>query len=222
MTPHDAVAAVRSLFGQWAANGRAEDMARSHIPFVRRAFALLDLQPTSWYLDIGCGTGYTVRWAAERVREGRAVGIDLAPEMVALAREQSRAYDNVAFHVAAFPEHALPLARFDVIFSMEVFYYLPDVAAALEATLALARPGGMFACMVDYYRENVASHSWPAELGVPMTLLDAAGWRRALSQAGFTIVEQRRIRLPRDEATAPWKSEVGSLLTIGRRPPAAP
>ena len=51
-----------------------------------------------------------------------------------------------------------------------------------------------------------------------MTLLDAAGWRAALEEAGFEVIDQRRIRLAPEAASEPWKAAEGSLLTLGRRP----
>ncbi len=209
---------VRDVFDDWAVRGRAEGMAESHTPFVRPAFELLELAPDARYLDIGCGDGYTVRWAAQAAPQGRAVGIDLSAEMIALARRMSADFDNAEFHQCAFPEHPLPHAGFDTILSMEVFYYLPDMGAALEETLRLLAPGGRFTCMVDFYGENEASHSWPEDVGVEMTLLDSAGWRGALEDAGFDVADQRRMLVPADEASEPWKATEGSLLTLGRRP----
>ncbi|MCA9536195.1 MAG: class I SAM-dependent methyltransferase [Myxococcales bacterium] len=65
MNEHQHVASVRSLFDQWAQAGRAEGMQHSHTPAARQAFERLAVQPGQHYLDIGCGNGYSVRWAAE-------------------------------------------------------------------------------------------------------------------------------------------------------------
>ena len=74
-------------------------------------------------------------------------------QMIERARTLSRDYGNVEFHVTSFPHHSLPAGRFDAVFSMEVFYYLPDMRAALEETRRLLKPGGRFTCAVDYYGE---------------------------------------------------------------------
>ncbi len=138
--------------------------------------------------------------------------------MIALARQLSSAFPNAAFHEAAFPEHPLPRGRFDAVFSMEVFYYLPELEAALTEVRRLLKPGGRFACAVNYYAENPASHSWPDDVGVPMTLLDRAGWRQALVQAGLEVTDQLQITLPPTEASEPWKQTAGCLVTLGRAP----
>jgi SAM-dependent methyltransferase len=213
----DRVDRVRRVFDDWAERGRDEGMAQSHTPFVRPAFESLALTQDAWYLDIGCGNGYTVRWAAEAAPHGKAFGLDVSERMIQRARKLSVGFDNLEFHRVAFPEHPLPHDAFDAILSMEVFYYLPDMGAALSEARRLLKPGGRFACMVDFYGENEASHSWPEDVGVEMTLLDAAGWRRALEEAALEVVEQRRVRLSPEQASEPWKASEGSLLTIGQR-----
>lgn len=215
-SPGDEHVRVRDVFEDWAERGRAEGMAESHAPFVRPVFERLSLSSDGAYLDIGCGNGYTVRWAASAAPEGRAVGIDTSPGMIARARERSAELPNAEFHVATFPaDHPLEPGSFDVIFSMEVFYYLPDPGAGLAEVRRLLRPGGVFACQVDYYEENTASHSWPEDVGLEMALLSETGWREAFELAGLEVADQFRVRLPPEEASEPWKAEEGSLVTIG-------
>ena len=209
------ISQVRAVFDDWARRGRAEGMEHSHGPVARRAFEQLDLRPDGWYLDIGCGNGYTVRWAAKTASAGHAVGIDVAPEMIRRARELSADLPNAEFNLVTFPDHQLPRGRFDAIFSMEVLYYLPSLSAALEEIVRLLKPGGRFACVVDYYQENEASHSWPEDVGVAMRLLSAAEWRAAFEAAGLRVIEQTQITVPADQAGEEWETTVGSLLTVG-------
>ncbi len=217
MSDADHIARVRTVFDAWADHGRAEGMADSHIPFARRVFAQLPLRHDTWYLDVGCGTGYTVRWAARASPNGRAVGLDVSPAMLALARRLSVPYPTVEYHLAAFPTHPLPPGRFDVIFSMEVLYYLPEPCTGMAAIRRLLKPGGVVACAVDYYAENPASHDWPTDVGVPMTLWDRGQWSRAFEEADLEVTEQRQVTLPPDEASEAWKVTTGSLVTVGRR-----
>jgi len=212
------IAQLRDVFDGWARDGRAEGMERGHGVAARRAFDLLELPREGWYLDVGCGNGYTVRWAAEAARDGWAVGIDLSPAMVERARTASRGFPNIEFQVAAFPDSTLPHGCFDAVLSMEVVYYLPDLDAALGEIARLLVPGGRFACVVDYYEENVASHRWPEDLGVEMTLLDVTGWRRAMERVGLLVAAQERVTQPAADGLAEWKVTEGSLLTLARRP----
>jgi SAM-dependent methyltransferase len=219
---------VRAVFDAWADAGRAEGMERGHAPTARPAFErLVEGTPDSLrYLDLGCGNGYSVRWAAERSPAGEAWGIDLSPAMIERARAQSSAHPNARFEVAAFPDHGLAELRpasFDAIFTMEVLYYLPDLDAALAELARLLRPGGRVASIIDFYAENRASHEWPEQLGVAMTLLDAAGWAAAFQRAGLEVIASERLRhRPDPEAAAAgrpqtWQVEQGSLLTLAVR-----
>ncbi|MFG0320082.1 MAG: class I SAM-dependent methyltransferase [Planctomycetota bacterium JB042] len=207
----------RDLFDGWARSGRSDSMAEAHGPAARPAFERIPLERDSWYLDVGCGNGYSVRWAAERAPAGRATGIDVSLSMIERAKELSAEFTNVEFLRTEFPEQALPEGRFDGIFSMEAFYYLDDLEGGLARVHDLLRPGGTFVCVVDYYAENTASHTWPKEVGVRMRLHSALGWKNRFEAAGLTVVEQGRIKLPPEIASAEWKTKQGSLLTVGRR-----
>lgn len=196
-------------------------MAKSHAPTARQAFDRLALTSRMHYLDVGCGNGYTVRWAADLVDEGKAVGIDVATNMIERAKAITGDDERASFFVTPFPEHELSEVLvpggFDRVFSMEVFYYLPDVDAGMREVARLLKPGGRFACVIDFYAENEASHSWPADLDCSMTLLSEAQWREAFEGAGLTVIEQTRLTQPPSENVDDWKVEVGSLLTLGER-----
>lgn len=218
----DRVPHVSRTFDDWARRGRAEGMERHHSAAARQAFDLLGLRRDAWYLDVGCGNGYSVRWAAEAAPEGRAVGIDVAPEMIARARELSSGLANVEFHHAEIPGTGLPAGRFDAVFSMEAMYYVPDLDGAVAEIARLLAPGGRFACVVNYYAENEESHSWPEDVGVEMTLLDEPGWRAVLERAGLTEIDQRRLRVRDEGSESSWQATEGSLLTLGVRPARGP
>jgi SAM-dependent methyltransferase len=217
MSERDEGARIAAVFDDWAKRGRAEGMRDAHGPAARMGFDRLDLRPDGRYLEIGCGNGYAVRWAARACPEGLAVGIDAAVEMILRARELSAGLDNVEFRHGLFPGVELPATEFDAIFSMETLYYLPEPSldAALSEVARLLVPGGRFACVVNYYAENEASHGWPDDVGIEMTLLDAGGWRDAFGRAGLEVVEQTRLLVPADLATTQWHTTQGSLLTLG-------
>lgn len=207
---------VAAIFDEWADAGRAEGMERGHGPTARPAFERLQVGLGTRYLDVGCGNGYTVRWAL--AQGAQATGIDASHKMIARAREQTEG--DATFAVARFPDHGLAEltdGSLDAVFSMEVFYYLPDVDAALVEVARLLTPGGRFACIVDRYTENEASHGWSDDLGVDMHLLSSVEWGQALERAGLPVIEQARLRAAGPDDPA-WKHEHGSLLTVGRKP----
>lgn len=205
---------VTEIFDAWAESGRAEGMEKGHGPTARPAFERLQLRAGQHYLDIGCGNGYTVRWAADLDPSIQAVGIDVSEKMIARARHMSP-QDNTRFIHAPFPLPLLKAKSFDAIFSMEVFYYLPDLTWGILSVARLLKPGGHFACVVDFYEENTASHSWPDDVGVSMNLLSEAGWAGAMRDVGLEVIEQSRIT---DPSATGWKRDVGSLMTLAQRP----
>jgi arsenite methyltransferase len=218
-TERQHIDAVKGLFDEWAVNGRAEGMETGHTPMARPAFERLNLQPGQRYLDIGCGNGYTVRWASETAQDVHAIGIDVSDEMVSHARALSESFSNCRFISAPFPLPILKAQAFDAIFSMEVFYYLPNLPWALMSTLRLLKPGGLFACVVDFYEENSASHGWAEDIGIELNLLSTQGWQDAMTEVGFEIVEQTRLLAPAVPGETPnWRQTEGSLLTLVQRP----
>jgi ubiquinone/menaquinone biosynthesis C-methylase UbiE len=210
---------IASVFDAWAQSGRAEGMEQGHTLAARHAFDRLELGPGQHYLDIGCGNGYSVRWAAQSDETITAYGIDVSQKMIERAREQSSTLPNARFIHGPFPIRELKARSFDAIMSTEVFYYLHDLEWGLLSTARLLKPGGRFACVVDYYQENVASHGWPDDLAVEMKLLSAQAWREAMTGVGFEVIEQTRIKAPRAEGEAlSWKHTEGSLLTLVTAP----
>ena len=210
---------VTELFDEWSENGRADGMETGHTPMARQAFDRLGVRPGQTYLDIGCGNGYTVRWAAEVDESVNGIGLDVSPGMVQLAREKSKSHPNTRYIHAPFPLPILKAKSFDAVFSMEVFYYFKELQWALVSTIRLLKPGGLFACVVDFYEENEASAGWPENIGIPLNRLSEEGWRTAMMDVGFEIVDQTRLHAPVIEGEeADWRHIEGSLLTLVRRP----
>ena len=96
-------------------------------------------------LDIGCGAGVDTFVAAKMVGpEGRVIGIDMTPEMLARARKslQETTLQNVSFHNASAEDLPFPDESFDVVISNGVFNLIPDKARALEEVFRVLRPRG--------------------------------------------------------------------------------
>lgn len=115
--------------------------ARRTMALRRRVVALLGLAPGETVLDVACGTGLSLPLLREAVGpSGRVIGIEVSPDMIALARERVAAagWDNVSL-IQAPMEQADPGAPLDAI----LFNYTHDVLqspSALERIFARARP----------------------------------------------------------------------------------
>ncbi len=107
--------------------------------------ALLALKPGETVLDLGSGGGIDCFLASKRVGpEGRAIGVDMTPEMIARARRNAAAggFDNVEFRLGEI-EH-LPVAdgTVDAIISNCVINLVPDKQQALNDAYRVLKPGG--------------------------------------------------------------------------------
>lgn len=115
--------------------------AQRTMPLRRRVIALLGLAPGDTVLDVACGTGLSLPLLREAVGpSGRVIGIEVSPEMIALARDRVAAagWDNVSL-IQAPMEKADPGAPLDAI----LFNYTHDVLqspSALARIFARARP----------------------------------------------------------------------------------
>ena len=101
-----------------------------------RAIAGLELKPGDRLLDIGCGDGFVTRLLAERLPDGRAVGVDASPRMIAKAGTGA---SNVQFVLA--DARDLPFrAEFDVVVSFNALHWVVEQQRALGSIAAAARP----------------------------------------------------------------------------------
>jgi ubiquinone/menaquinone biosynthesis C-methylase UbiE len=188
---------LRLEFNDWARAGRGEGMEKGHRPVGEQAIELMAIPSEARVLDVGCGSGWATRLMAEKARDGRVVGIDIADEMIAIARETSLAWSNVEFKVASAEKLPFPNREFTHAFSMESLYYYADVLVALKEIKRVLKPGGMFVTVVDLYQENEPSGQWVEQLKVPVHFLSFSDYRSLFEQAGFVNVGDQRIHDPR-------------------------
>jgi len=105
----------------------------------------LELEPGETVLDLGSGGGIDVFLAARQVGpEGRAIGVDMTPEMIEVARDNARrgGYDNVEFRQGRL--EALPIEddSVDAVTSNCVINLVPDKRAVYAEIARVLKPGG--------------------------------------------------------------------------------
>ena len=96
-------------------------------------------------LDIGCGSGIDILFAAKMTGPaGKAVGIDLIPEMLQRAEENLKMaeLDNVIFEESSADKLSFPDESFDVVISNGAFNLISDKAKALKEVLRVLKPRG--------------------------------------------------------------------------------
>jgi arsenite methyltransferase len=167
--------------------------------------ALAQLQAGETVLDLGAGGGIDVLLSAKRVGPtGKAYGLDMTDEMLALARENQKqsGATNVEFLKGAIENIPLPDNSVDVIISNCVINLSGDKDRVLREAFRVLKPGGRFAISDVVVRGAV-----PAEIRKSMELwvgciagaLEEYEYHDKLFSAGFEAIDI--------EATRVYKSE---------------
>jgi arsenite methyltransferase len=157
--------------------------------------ALLALEPGQIVLDLGSGGGIDVLLSAKRVGPtGKAYGLDMTDEMLALARENQRTAGatNVEFLKGTIEAIPLPDHSVDVIISNCVINLSSDKDAVLREAFRVLRPGGRFAVSDVIVRGDVPAdirRSMELWVGCIAGALEEKDYVAKLQAAGFTGVE---------------------------------
>lgn len=142
-------------------------------------------------LDVGSGIGGAALFLAKHYG-AQVTGIDLAPEMVAIAHEraqESGTPDNVEFVIGDVMTYKLP-THFDVVWSRDALMHLHDKPALFKRLFSLLAPGGTLV-VTDYARGPLPG-STEFQAYVKSTgyhLVEPAAYGKLLEGAGFVDVE---------------------------------
>lgn len=169
-----------------------------------RLIELADLSIGARVLDVATGTGIVALASSEIVgRIGNVVGIDLSPDMLAVARQKAAAagIENIEFREGDAEKLDFPDGSFDAVLCASSLFFIPDMLAVLkEARRVLARNGcvefnSFQSTFLQPFRDL-----WSARLqkhglkigSLPIHRIpDAATCERLLRDAGFTQIEVR-------------------------------
>jgi arsenite methyltransferase len=167
--------------------------------------ALAKLNPGEVVLDLGSGGGIDVLLSAKRVGPaGKAYGLDMTDEMLALANENKRkaGVDNVEFLKGEIEHIPLPDNSVDVIISNCVINLSADKDAVLREAFRVLKPGGRVAVSDVVTRGEILPEIRKSVLlwvGCIAGALDESEYRSKLAGAGFEQVEVESTRIYRME-----------------------
>jgi ubiquinone/menaquinone biosynthesis C-methylase UbiE len=166
----------------------------------KRVLGLLDLKRGAAFLDIGCGTGWAVRAAAELVGPGGdAYGVDLSPRMIQNATESARGTMNAHFKNANAEKLPFKLDSFDVIICTMSFHHYLNPGKAVGEMARVLKPGGKL-CIVDptadffvmKWIDGILKRREPEHVALYSTL----EFRQFLEGASLRYLESRRAFFP--------------------------
>jgi arsenite methyltransferase len=163
--------------------------------------ALATLNPGEIVLDLGSGGGIDVLLSARRVGpSGKAYGLDMTDEMLALARENQKkaGIENVEFLKGEIEQIPLPDNSVDVIISNCVINLSADKDRVLREAFRVLKPGGRFAvsdfvtrgAILPEIRERILF--W---VGCIAGALEENEYRSKLSNAGFDNINLEPTRI---------------------------
>ena len=177
--------------------------------------ALAQLKPGEVVLDLGSGGGIDVLLSARRVAPtGKAYGLDMTDEMLALARENQRkaGIENVEFLKGTIESIPLPDNTVDVIISNCVINLSGDKDRVLREAFRVLKPGGRFAVSDVVLRGEV-----PADIRKSMELwvgciagaLQETEYVEKLAAAGFNSIEAEPTRIYQVEEASEFLTAAG-------------
>jgi arsenite methyltransferase len=161
--------------------------------------AFATLRPGEVVVDLGCGGGLDVFLAASKVGpKGKAIGIDMTPEMIDLARRNAKKgpggkpYANVEFHLSKIEKLPLPDASVDCVISNCVINLSPDKPAVFREIARVLKPGGRLTVSDIALKKPLPkeiAENINAYVGCIAGAIPIEDYRRGLIEAGLSHVE---------------------------------
>jgi arsenite methyltransferase len=157
--------------------------------------AIASIRPGETIVDLGSGGGLDVFLASRLVGPaGKAIGIDMTPEMIERARTnaQNGGYQNVEFHLATIDHLPLADASVDCVISNCVINLAPDKPAVFREIARVLKPGGRLAVSDIALKAELpaaVAESMAAYVGCIGGAIKIDDYREGLLAAGFEHVE---------------------------------
>jgi SAM-dependent methyltransferase len=172
--------------------------ARVGLPYYRTALEtaleLVESQPRA-AVELGCGTGATTRWLAERLGPGTEItGVDRSTGLIERAERllaSSRYREHIRFVVADASATGLPAESFDLVFAATLLEHTSQPASIVQEMARLARPGAQVVVLAQAYETLILNNpgqdraltrrllnAFTDGFGYPWAGREVGGWMR--------------------------------------------
>jgi trans-aconitate methyltransferase len=185
------------VFNSWVSNGKDEGMEKNHSLAVHSMIQMLIGKSNKQFsfIDAGCGNGWVVRKVNLYDLCSYSIGVDGSKNMI----DKAKKIDSTGNYICSDLMKWKPKEKVDFVHSMEVLYYFENPSKLLKHIYDFwLKKEGTLIVGVDFYKENIISHSWPESLNTTMTLLSKKEWFKCFTQSGFRNVELSQINSSND------------------------
>jgi len=185
------------VFNSWVLNGKDEGMEKNHSIAVHSMIQMLIGKSNKQFsfIDAGCGNGWAIRKVNLYDLCSYSVGVDGSKNMINKAKK----VDPIGNYICSDLMEWKPKEKVDYVHSMEVLYYFENPSKLLKHIYDFwLKKDGTLIVGIDFYKENIISHSWPESLNTTMTLLSKKEWFKCFTQSGFNNVELSQINSSND------------------------
>ena len=172
-------------FDKWAKLNRDESMERGHQNSVDKMFEIIEqskiINNSFSFIDIGCGNGWVIRKILEKPNCNDGLGIDGSKQMIKKANDKQKGrfiqteIENFSFS-----------KQFDIVFSMETFYYFKDPESVIQNIYNSGlKNNGMIVIGIAHFKENTESLSWGEDYNLELTTLSTNEWIELFTKSNF-------------------------------------
>lgn len=172
-------------FDKWAKLNRDESMERGHQNSVDKMFEIIEqskiINNSFSFIDIGCGNGWVIRKILEKPNCNDGLGIDGSKQMIKKANDKQKGrFIQTEIESFSFSK------QFDIVFSMETFYYFKDPKIVMQNIYNNGlKNNGMIIIGIDHFKENTESLSWGKDYNLELTTLSMNEWMDLFKKSNF-------------------------------------
>jgi len=196
------------VFDNWVKIGKDNGLEKNHSSAVSKMveYSTGALEQFS-FIDAGCGNGWLVRNMSNDSRCVTSIGVDGSKKMINKAKKLDKKNEYVCSDLLNWK----PNQKVNLVISMEVFYYFENPEKLTRHIYQnWLTENSRLTIGIDFYKENIISHSWPKDISVSiMKLFSENEWKQMFLNSNFKNVHSWKVDKKKD-----WE---GTLIITGEK-----